>query len=67
MIESSLLDLREERGVDDHRRHRGMALAVALAVRSDPDSMQLETMPLLTAADRDVARSKLPEYRGPGD
>lgn len=44
-----------------------VALAIALAVSSDPDSVQLETMPLLTAADLDAARSKLPSYRGPGD
>jgi uncharacterized protein with GYD domain len=44
-----------------------VALAVALAVSSDPDSVQIETMPLLTAADLDAARAKLPKYRGPGD
>jgi uncharacterized protein with GYD domain len=44
-----------------------MALAIALAVSSDPDSVQIETMPLLTAADLDAALAKLPQYRGPGD
>jgi uncharacterized protein with GYD domain len=44
-----------------------MALAIALAVSSDPDSVQIETMPLLTAGDLDAALAKLPQYRGPGD
>lgn len=44
-----------------------VALAIALAVSSDPDSVQLETNPLLTSADMDAARAKLPKYRGPGD
>jgi uncharacterized protein with GYD domain len=44
-----------------------VALSFAMVVSSQDDSVQLETTPLLTAADLDEARALLPSYRSPGD
>lgn len=44
-----------------------VAIAFAMVVSSQDDSVHLETTPLLTAAEMDEARALLPDYRSPGD